>query len=44
VNGEAAPLLRVMALHALAYCELEMRFLEKEWTGEPGLFARARLR
>ena len=24
--------------------ELEARLLEKEWTGEPGLFARARLR
>ena len=24
--------------------ELEVRLLEKEWTGEPGLFARARLR
>jgi hypothetical protein len=24
--------------------ELEVRLLEKEWTGEPGLFAQARLR
>jgi CRISPR-associated protein Cas1 len=24
--------------------ELEARLLEKEWTGEPGLFARMRLR
>ena len=24
--------------------ELEARLLEKEWTGEPGLFARLRLR
>ena len=33
--------------YSLSYCrtmELEVRLLEKEWTGEPGLFARARLR
>jgi len=24
--------------------ELEVRLLEKEWSGEPGLFARLRLR
>jgi CRISPR-associated protein Cas1 len=33
--------------YSLSYArtlELEARLLEKEWTGEPGLFARARLR
>jgi CRISPR-associated protein Cas1 len=33
--------------YSLSYArtvELEMRLLEKEWTGEPGLFARSRLR
>lgn len=33
--------------YSLSYCrsiELEARLLEKEWTGEPGLFARSRLR
>ncbi|OWK34205.1 type I-MYXAN CRISPR-associated endonuclease Cas4/Cas1 [Fimbriiglobus ruber] len=33
--------------YSLSYArtiELEARFLEKEWTGEPGLFARSRLR
>ena len=33
--------------YSLSYCrtiELEARLLEKEWTGEPGLFARMRLR
>lgn len=33
--------------YSLSYArtiELEVRLLEKEWTGEPGLFARARLR
>jgi len=33
--------------YSLSYArliELEARFLEKEWTGEPGLFARMRLR
>lgn len=36
-----------MLNYSLSYArtiELEVRFLEKEWTGEPGLFARARLR
>lgn len=33
--------------YSLSYAriiELEVRLLEKEWTGEPGLFARLRLR
>jgi CRISPR-associated protein Cas1 len=33
--------------YSLSYArtiELEARLLEKEWTGEPGLFARSRLR
>ena len=33
--------------YSLSYArtmELEVRLLEKEWTGEPGLFAQARLR
>ena len=33
--------------YSLSYArliELETRLLEKEWTGEPGLFARMRLR
>ena len=33
--------------YSLSYAraiELEVRLLEKEWTGSPGLFARARLR
>jgi CRISPR-associated protein Cas1 len=33
--------------YSLSYArtiELEVRLLEKEWSGEPGLFARARLR
>ncbi len=33
--------------YSLSYArliELEVRLLEKEWTGEPGLFARMRLR
>ena len=33
--------------HTLSYArtlELEARLLEKEWSGEPGLFARLRLR
>ncbi len=33
--------------YSLSYArtiELEARLLEKEWTGQPGLFARARLR
>jgi len=32
------------SLSYLRTIELEARLLEKEWTGEPGLFARSRLR
>ena len=36
-----------MLNYSLSYAralELEARLLEKEWTGEPGMFARMRLR
>jgi CRISPR-associated protein Cas1 len=36
-----------IADYSLSYgrtIELEVRLLEKEWTGEPGLFARGRIR
>jgi CRISPR-associated protein Cas1 len=37
------PVLRYSLSYARTI-ELEVRLLEKEWTGEPGLFARSRLR